>query len=319
VIGGSIGTALLALAPLIPLVTMQDAYRHGFLARGDAASACWSDGVWLVGAVAGLMILRRADHDSLVLSVGFAIGAAGLGLLVALARAAVLPSWSSTRWAFERWWRIAVRLSGEFGVAITSNLAALVLVTAWNADLQQAGSLRSAQVLLGPLAVFFAAVGLYTQPLMVERHRGGRSVVSLARRQTVVCVIVAVAWIVVAANVPAEIGTRIFGASWAGLSDIIVVVGVAFVGLAISSGAMTALRSRGQINAGLATQTMVAVVVLATTVAGGLLVSEGTLRGFAVGNVLASIVVWLMFTYLPVNDMVSPSSRQLQAGGAASG
>jgi hypothetical protein len=313
-VGGSVGTALLALAPLIPIVNMQDAYRFGALSRSDVTTANWNDGAWFVGSIAGLMTLRLTNTDSLSLALLFAVGTAGLGLAVAVRRMTVLPRWNATRQSFLSWSKISFRLSAEFVVAITSNVAVLVIITAWNADLQQAGALRGAQVLLGPLAVLFAASTLYMQPAMVERHRSRESVLPLARRQSIVNVMATVAWVALAAWLPADVGVRIFGASWAGLQDIVVVVGIAFLGLAISSGALTALRSRGQINAGLATQALTALIVLVTTAVGGLLASQGTLRGFAVGGVLASVVAWYALTRWRIRDLVREAARRDERG-----
>jgi len=147
---------------------------------------------------------------------------------------------------------------------------------------------------------------------MVSAHRDGRSVIGLARVQSGVNLAAAVVWIVVAWLIPARLGVRLFGASWAGLHDIVVVVGVSFLGLAISSGPLTAIRSRGQLNAGLATQFMVAVLVLLSTALGGLLIDQGTLRGFAAGNVLASGIAWLVLTRWRVRDLVGERSAPRQ-------
>lgn len=308
-VGGATGRALLAVAICMPVVTLQDMYRFAAISRRRPAQACWNDGLWLLGLVLGLMALRHADTASLTLAVVAANGTAVLGLIPAVRLSRVTPSLSALRPWIQSCGSISVRLTGEFIAALASGVVPLILITAWNADLGQAGALRGAQVMMGPLAVLFAATTLYLQPVMVRRHRSGESVVSLARSQSAVNAAAAIVWVGSAYLVPDRIGVRVFGATWAGIHDIVVVIGLSFVGLAISSGPLTALRSRGQLNAGLATQAFVAVIVLVSVAVGGLFFEQGTLRGFAAGNLVASCIAWFVFVRWSVRDMVSGRAK----------
>jgi hypothetical protein len=193
-------------------------------------------------------------------------------------------------------------------MAIGASVVTLTILTAWNSTLDDAGSLRGAQVMMGPLTVLFAASTLYMQPKMVSWHRAGSNIVGQARAQSTLNSVVTVAWVVVALSIPSAIGVRVFGASWVGLRDILLVVGLSFLGLAISSGPLTALRSRGQLNAGLVAQTLIAIVILTSTALGGLWFGEGTLRGFAVGNIAASGIAWWVLIRWRIHDMATKPS-----------
>jgi hypothetical protein len=195
-------------------------------------------------------------------------------------------------------------------MAIGASVVTLTILTAWNSTLDDAGALRGAQVMMGPITVLFAASTLYMQPKMVLWHRAGSNVMDQARAQSALNAAATVSWVAIAILIPDAVGVRVFGASWAGLRDVLVVVGLSFFGLAISSGPLTALRSRGQLNAGLAAQTLIAVVILVSTAIGGLMFSEGTLRGFAAGNIIASGIAWWVLVRWRVHDMASgPSLR----------
>lgn len=304
-LSGEIGRALLVLAVCIPIICIQDAYRFGSLSRGRPTEALWNDLAWFLGVLAGLMVLRRLDYASLTLALLAANATAILGVIVAVRSSAALPDRSSmTRWV-RRHGTVSLRLTAEFGVAIASGLVPLILVTAWNADLAAAGSLRGAQVLMGPVAVVFAASTLYLQPKMVNLHRRGEAVVALARQQSMFNVVVALQWGAVAYLTPSFVGVRLFGASWEGMQGVIVPVALSFIGLAISTGPLTAFRSRGQLSAGLIAQVMIALIVISATMLGGVLVSDGLIRGFAAGSLLGAIGSWILFSRYRGRDLLA--------------
>jgi len=55
VLGGSVGTALLVLAVVVPGLVIQDTWRFVFFAMGRARAACVNDTVWLV--VLGILLV----------------------------------------------------------------------------------------------------------------------------------------------------------------------------------------------------------------------------------------------------------------------
>jgi hypothetical protein len=254
------------------------------------------------------MVLRRSDNDSLPLAIAAAFGTAIFGLVIATHHSRVFPTARACLSKAREWRHMSARLTAEFFVAISASVVTLTILTAWNSTLDEAGALRAAQVMMGPLTVLFAASTLYMQPRMVEWHRSGEAVIKSARTQSTGNTVATLIWIVVAMAVPTGVGVRLFGASWAGMQDVLLLVGVSFLGLAISSGPLTALRSRGQFNAGLAAQCLIALVVVLSMGIGGLMFSEGTLRGFAIGNLLASGIAWWVLKAWRVHDMIAARS-----------
>lgn len=309
-------SALLTLACCLPFIVVQDSFRYAALSHNESGRACISDAAWMIGLITFLMILRVSNTDSLVLAVLAANATAALGL-VAAHRRVIRRVWFprlAVAW-FRQWAHLSARLTGEFLVATASSVVPLVLVTALNADLQQAGALRGAQSLLGPVTVVFAASTIYFQPTMVRVYRSGGSVVGAAVEQSAATTVVAVGWTATVLVVPDSIGVRVFGASWDGTRDIVGIIGVSFIALALSSGPLTALRSRGQLNAGLISQLIVAIAVIVSMVGGGLLFRQGLLRGFAFGNLVGAGFCWLVFLRFPIRDLVSARRPPSSLGG----
>lgn len=291
---GRTSTALWSLAIVTPIVLVQDVYRHHALATERPSLACRSDGAWLMMTVVGLLTLRAFGVQSLPLAILIANGSALLGFMAVMPAQWVTPTGRELRsWLAGRVGAIA-RLTGDFILAVSYSAVPLIVVTAINADLSQAASLKVAQTIMGPLTVVITASTLYLQPIMVRSRSDSRTIVRLARRQSGLNAAVAVAWVAVAMAIPDHIGSRMFGPSWAGSDKSILLVGLAFVGLATSSGAFTALRSAGRLTANLLSQVLVASVVLAATPLAGAALNDGLLTGFAVGNLAGSVLPWIV-------------------------
>lgn len=291
---GPAGTALLFLAPTIPIVLAQDTYRHHALARERAGLACINDAAWLVGLVVGMATLRLLDVRSLALAIVVAYGSALLGLLAAASIERARPTVAAMRTWVGNHLSAAIRLVGDFLLALSYGVVPLILVTAVNANLEQAGGLRVAQALMGPLTVVFAASTLQLQPTMVRARSEPSVIFSLARRQSTINIVVATTWLVCAIGIPDGVGIRLFGESWTGADRSILLLGVAFIGLAISTGPLTALRSVGMLTQNFIAQCITAVVVLSSAVVCALALDGGLLVGFAIGNLLGAAAPWVM-------------------------
>ena len=309
---GRSSSALVALAVCLPVLTVQDTCRFCAIVQGRPSGALRSDLCWFVVAIAGLMVLRRTDTALVALAVlawaAAALPAAFLGVRVTASRlelSTVMPWLRSAR-------RLSLRLSSEFAVVSLGGFTTLVLLTGLSNNLADAGALRSAQVVLGPLTVLFAASTMYLQPIMVRRHIAHQKISSIAQRQSGINTAAAVVWLSIALLIPSAIGVRVFGASWAGASAVQFLVGVPFIGLALSSGPITALRSRRQLNSGLALQVTVTAIVLVCTAIG--LVSDSThgeLKGFAIGNLVGGCAAWVIYLRWPGREVRSFTSADL--------
>jgi hypothetical protein len=107
--------------------------------------------------------------------------------------------------------------------------------------------------------------------------------------------VIATTWFGLALAIPDRIGVRIFGASWEDSGSFVVLVGVAFIAMAVPTGPLTALRACGKLNANLMTQLSIATTVLGVTAICGLLMEDGMVRGFSLGHIISGLIAWLMF------------------------
>jgi hypothetical protein len=291
---GAMRSALLVLAFTIPFVTAQDSMRLGALARRNPVLACWSDGAWLVAVIAGLMILRRTDTSSVALAMLASNGTAALGLAVFGHR--LRDSLSLTE--MRRWVRqsspVAIRMLADFVIALSYSAVPLVAAVAWQANLAQAGSVRTAVVVMGPLTVLYAASTLYMQPLMAVTT-SPRVLVRSAAAQSAWNTLAAAIWVLASLAIPDRWAVRVFGESWLDASTPLSALGVAFIALAVPTGPLTALRAKGLLNANLVAQVLTAAVVLGCAAGIGLAAGNGMVRGFAVGHCLAALIAWTIF------------------------
>jgi len=174
----SLGEALVALGVTLPGLLVQDAWRFAFFAAGRAGQAFLNDLVWTLCQLVAFALIISGGITGvapLVLAWG---GAACVAGVVGVLQARVWPRPALVR----RWvgrhrelgWRYVLEnlsISGEYqlrayGIGVI-------------ADLQAVGSLRAAELLLGPLRVILFGVELVALP---DAVRIARSSVQRLRR-----------------------------------------------------------------------------------------------------------------------------------------
>ena len=312
---GETRSGLIALAICLPGIFLQDAGRYCAIVRGRAQTALRSDAVWLVTAVSVLVVLRRTDTRSVPLAV-LSWGLAAVPGAVMLKRDlnVRLDLSAGTAWLLSCK-GYSLRILGEYVVATASGFAVLLIITASATDLAAAGALRAAQTLLGPLTVLFTGSTLLFMPHMVQRHQTGREIKSTARTMTLLNTIASVVWIAALTAVPTRVAVRVFGESWAGAREILILVGAAFLTIALASGPLNAIRSRRQLSMGLAVQSTIGAIVLTATLigvrSGG---DHGALTGFVIGNVAAPFIAWGAFLHNRVKARLNDRPREAADG-----
>ena len=290
---GSARAALAALAFGLPLVLAQDACRFSLLSQRRARAAFVNDSLWLVLSCAMLLTLRRLNNDSVFLSmaswsvlalpsvaVGFVQTRAGLSLSAAL-----------------RWVRsiqyLSSRLLAEYVVFMASSLLALTVVIGVFGDIELAGSLRGALVLMGPITVVLAASTIYLQPRMVVDHTVGHTVVGRGRDQSASVVGITAIWVVLLHLVPDSFGTRVFGFTWFGARTQLFEVGLMFCFAGASVGAINVLRCTGRVAMSLRAHLILACVVAIGTSAGAIVDgSFGAVTGFTFSSAAGPVLLW---------------------------
>jgi hypothetical protein len=290
---GSAQAALLALAIGLPAVLMQDACRYTLLAQRRGRSAFANDALWLTLSCTSLMALRRADTDSVFLSMlawsSFAIPSVVLGMKQTGARLSLRAArgWvRSVRY-------LSSRLFAEYVIFMASSLLALTVVIGVVGDIELAGSLRGAQVLMGPITILLAASTTYLQPLMVVDHSHGQSIIGRGRTQSLLVVFITVLWVATLLLVPDSAGTRVFGFTWFGARSELLAVGTVFCFVGASVGAINVLRCTGRVSKSLRAHAILAGIVIIGAIVGAAIDgSDGAVVGFALSSVAGPLLLW---------------------------
>ena len=153
-LSGSLGDALVVLAPAMPWLLLQDTWRYAFFAKGKPVSAFINDVVWAILLFPLLALLVVTDRSA----VGWLMFAWELSALAA----ALFGIWQARLWPDARHVRTWLRdhrdligpFLGEF-VALRGASQAVTYAVAAIGGLSAAGAMRGAVILLNPLNVFF--------------------------------------------------------------------------------------------------------------------------------------------------------------------
>ncbi|MBA8793253.1 O-antigen/teichoic acid export membrane protein [Friedmanniella endophytica] len=293
-LGGQTGLALIALAPVLPGLLVQDSCRMCFFALGRAWHAALIDGVWTVlqfCALAVLVLTATAGLGSLVLAWGLAGTVAGvLGLIVlrVVPRPARGISWLVEQRELSRF------LFAEYVIGLGAMQLAILIVGAI-VSANAVGSLRAAQVLLGPLGVVGAAVFQFAVPEIARRpeldaRRRGLFGLGISG---VLGTITAV-YLVVLLLIPDRWGSALFGDSWAGAALVLLPMGLSSLASSLANGPAGVLYGMGQAQRTFRINLIKGPILLATVIGGAYLWAE---TGAAWALALTEAVVlplWLL-------------------------
>jgi O-antigen/teichoic acid export membrane protein len=293
-VGGMAGSALSALAVVLPFVLVQDAWRYMFMIdRAGAALAI--DLVWLAVSCAAILL---APDDAAVAWYVLAWGAGGaIGALVAtgIGRRSLgrLRAWSYVRDHGDLAWRFF----SEYLTAQAGNYAALFACGSL-LGLTAYGAVRAGSLFLGPLLTLQAAVILAALPeatrLRDEPGRLRRLIVGAAA----MVAIPALAWTAVGMLAPASFGRELFGPTWTETRRVLVPMGLAQVGLALIAAGLVGVRALDPtkgLGARLRSVPFQFVCPLVGAMVGDLV---GFGVGMAIGQAVAATVWWRTFLRL---------------------
>ena len=182
VAGGAVGAAFLALAIVLPGLLVQDMWRFAFIAHGRAYLAFLVDLIWLLLLLPGLLALDAMGSDTIVWPIVVWGGAATIAAVGSQIIAGTMPSFRAAR----EWWRsqrdIGVRYAAEALISMGATQATVFALVTF-AGLATAGSLRGAQILLGPIQVVLMGIGITAVPEGIRlMNRSGREGLAQARQ-----------------------------------------------------------------------------------------------------------------------------------------
>jgi O-antigen/teichoic acid export membrane protein len=245
-VSGVTGRALLALAVILPGLLLQDTCRMAFFAQGEARKAALIDAVWtvaLVGILGLLIVLGQNSVEQLIFAWGGAAAlSAALGLI--LLRARPRPS-QSIAWMREQG-ELNRYLFAEYFLGLGASQIAVLLV-GLIASASAVGSLRAAQVLLGPLAIVGVAAFQFVVPEVARRtemspqHRWWVGIGLSGVLGTVTVV-----YVVLMLVIPRPLGLQLFGDSWDGAASVLLAMGLSSLASSLANGPAGVLYGMGQ-------------------------------------------------------------------------
>lgn len=300
-VDGQASTALLAFAVVAPAVLIQDTLRFVYIVD-RAAMALALDVAWLVTVCA---VLAQAPDDA---GAGWFVIAWGLSavpsLLVAAAadRRSLSWRWPPVRWlASER--ATSGRFFGEF-LSVQASQQVTMAAVAGIAGMAALGAVRASQILYGPLNTIHRGIYMAVVPDGARARTDPSRLRRLAVRATVLIVVVAVGWMVVALVMPSSIGDQLFGATWDEGRHLVVPMGLAMIAGSAATGGFAGVRSLGDartsLRARLASLPGEMLLPLLGAWWGG---AVGFALGFAAARVVTAAVWWRAFLVHGVSEV----------------
>lgn len=286
-LGGSVGAALGALSIVLPGLLLQDAWRFAFFTTGRAHAAALNDLIWVVVQFAVLGVLVATTSVTvwsamLVWGCG-AYVAAGLGIV----QCGAVPTLRGTvKWLSEHR-DLGLPTLGEFVLISGTGPATLLLVGAM-LGVEGAGTVRAAEIVLGPLNVLFTAGVLIAVPEAARLHASNPSRLPLIlRRGGLAFAGVAVGFGAVGLVIPDSVGRALVGPNWSSARSILAPLAVHFAAVGILSAWLTGLRVLEAANEAFRLRLVLTPLYLVAVFIGTLL---GGVFGAEVGNATASCI-----------------------------
>ncbi|MGV1028863.1 MAG: hypothetical protein ACOYBU_10180 [Dermatophilaceae bacterium] len=293
-VGGSIGSALLALAVVLPGLLWQDAWRFAFFAIGRPSSAAMNDLVWAVAqavSMGWLFATGQATVVPLILCWG------GSALVAGLVGVFQLNTWPALRsglsW-FRRNRELSWRLGADYVVNQGMATSANVLVAPVS-SLEVVGGLTAARTLLGPLQMLFSGATSFVLPTMARRaNHGGLGRVAAATSAGLV--LVSASFIALVLLLPGTLGTWLLRDNWEGAFQALPGTGWGLLMVASVVGPALGLKARAQAGKLLRVSLIQAPLLLVLGVAGAWLAGiPGAAWGFAIAQTVGCVLTWTRF------------------------
>jgi O-antigen/teichoic acid export membrane protein len=314
-IGGPVGVAFVALGLVLPAVLLQDSWRFAFFAAGQGRKAFSNDLVWGAALVPAMLV--AAQHGTVF---GFVL-AWGLSAAVAAAYGCVqtqlLPQPGGSRWWLHQQRDLGPRYMVE-NVSISGASQVRMYGLGAIAGLADVGTVRGAELLMGPFLAVLMGLGLVVVPeaarvLRRSSHRLPQFCLLLGGVQAVA----AMAWGAgLLLLLPDDAGRYVLGSVWSSASALIVPATLSVMNASFQNGATAGLRalgaSRRSMRAQLLSATAYVVGGLTGAAAAGAL---GSSWGIAFATLFAAVVWWWQLRA----GLREHNARQPSTPGAAPG
>ncbi|MGY2002821.1 hypothetical protein [Blastococcus sp. SYSU DS1024] len=291
--------SLLALAVSLPGLLVQDCWRSVLTGTMRARLTFLNDALWTLLQVAAIVIILWAVDTSLAWPLLLAWGlSAYAAAIYGCVQVGIWPGPGAAMLWIRRHKSTGLPLVLN-SVATAGSVQVAYLIVSSLGSARDAGSLRAAQTLLGPLTVLMVALNNFVLPELIRQRPTGRRLWVVVSALSALLALVDLAWGAGMLLIPDSWGVLLLGQSWEGAREVLPYLILMTVATGAAAGASTgmrafrALRSLTGIHVGLG----VALVTLATVG-----VSAGGAVGAALGMALASVailpVLWLAFAFV---------------------
>jgi O-antigen/teichoic acid export membrane protein len=292
-LGGSTGAAFLALGISLPGLLLQDSWRYAFFCLGRGGKAFGNDLVWTLVLLPLLPAIVATGHSGVfwfVLAWGLS---ATFAAVVGGIQARVVPRLSEAANWLAHHRDLASRYLGEnltLSGAAQLRLYGLGII----AGLTAVGTLRAAELLLGPFMVITQGIGMIGVP------EAARTLRRSLRRLQPFCLLLAglqaggaIVWGAAMLLLPESVGVWLLGSSWQPASALLVPVTLAVAGTGVVNGAWVGLRALGAATRSLRARGINSVAYLVGVLGGAALGgAAGAAWGATAGTFIGAGVWW---------------------------
>ncbi len=243
-LSGTIGRALLLLAPWMTPLLVQDYWRALLFRDRRGRGAATNDATWALVMTLMLVVLwtHRSDGTAIAAWAMGATAGAGLGFLQTGLRASkpqqAWLAWVSHCWPLGRW----LGLDSVVYVAGAQGSMFIVAALISRSDLEK---LRAIQSLFAPLSILGPAVALPGLPALVRAHGGARRTPrNLAIRLGLLLLTASLAYVLAAGFEARPLLKFVFGSRFSRFSTLALAVGLGQVFAAWAIGSSLLLKSQ---------------------------------------------------------------------------
>jgi O-antigen/teichoic acid export membrane protein len=286
------GPAFIALGVVLPGLLLQDSWRFAFFAAGQGGRAMISDLAWAAALVPLLLLAHREPN---VVRYILAWGAASLiAALVSAMQVRIRP-----RPTLARAWLTEHRDLGPRYLIENVSLSGAAQLRAYAlgaiAGLAAVGTVRGAELLLGPFLLIMSGVGLVAVPEAARvLKRSVRLLPAFCLILGLVQAAAALVWgLFLLLALPHQAGHMLLGEVWDTAQALVLPETIAVMCASMSTGAAAGLRALGRARRSLRAQLLASGLYLgfgvAGAVAGG---AAGSAWGVAVATFVGAVAWW---------------------------
>ena len=297
-IGGTTGTAFVALGLTLPGLMLQDAWRYSFFALGRGYHAFVNDTTWAAIQIPALVLLKMSGHAS----VFWFVLAWGLAATVSAAIGSLQSGVTPNFWRAWDWLKTHRDLGPRYLAENTGGNASDTLrgyTTSWILGLAAVGYVQAAAgVLMGPFRILYFGIGMITLP------EAARILRRAPRRLPHFCVLVsigltllAIAWTaVLLVGLPRGLGHLMLGNIWRPTYPLVLPAGLSIMAMCAITGSSVGLHALGAARRSLRATLLTSVFVIALSLSGALAAGMvAMMYCAAAGSWLAAAMFWWEF------------------------